>query len=143
MLDVRQKMNPIQLAFLFAISWLLSACHPNTGHTLSTDDPLEIPSKQDWKVTWTISAPKAGVDNLKRLVDPKWNYSLDGGAWQSVTLQVTRMTDTELQLTAIIPKSEFNGNTLIHCYITYVFDGTQEGRDRIKDSRTIKIRNNG
>ena len=136
-------MNPIRLALLFALTWLFSACHANTGHSLSTDDPLETPAGQDWRVTWTISAPKADSHIFDRLGDPVWHYSIDEGPWRSVPFQVARMADSQLQLTAVVTKDELHGTHEIQCYPTYTFDGNKEGRSGLTAPRVVRVTNKG
>jgi hypothetical protein len=130
-------------ALLSVVMWsfLLAGCTPNTGHSLSTNDSLEVDSSKDWIVTWTLEAPIVGRRIEKRISDAKLLYSIDSGAWLSAPLVVTKESDSRLRLVATIDRGKLTGHGQILCYPEYVFDGNLEGSHKKSDPRLVRILN--
>jgi hypothetical protein len=129
----------LKISFILAVAFASVGCNSNTGHSLSTEDRLELRSGEDWKVTWDISAPVAQRDISKRLKNPKWNYSLDGSTWRSLPLPVNRVSESALRLSAVINAGELVEASEILCYISYVFDGDSVGADGANHPRVVAI----
>lgn len=117
----------------------LTSCNPNTGHSLATNDSLEIDDSEDWTPTWTLEAPKVTRGIEDRISEAQLHYTIDSGVWQSAPLLATKETDTRIQLVATIDRAQLTGHRRIQCFTEYVFDGTQEGGHGRKDPRVIQI----
>ena len=124
-----------------AIMWCvaLTSCSPNTGHTLATNDSLDVVDSEDWTPTWTLEAPKVGRGIVNRISEARLHYSIDSGVWQSTPLFSKIETATRIQLVATIDRKELTGHSRIQCFPEYVFDGTREGIHKRKDPRVLKI----
>ena len=130
-------MKHIRIITLFIWCALLTGCHPNTGHGISTKDRLEISRAHDWNVTWSLNTALANGGIKGRIKNPVWYYSIDSGPWKKKSFHVSRVSDTELRLEVTIDRAEFISGSEINCYMDYVFDGSSISR--VSSPRLVKI----
>ena len=118
---------------------IFTGCHPNTGHTLATDDSLVIDANCDWTVTWTLTAPEARRELRDRVRDAIWNYRVDGGSWQQTKFSIAQANVSTVEMRATVPKVELAHTTAIEAYLVYKFDGNAEGVAKAATPRRITI----